>query len=819
MRTKFGSNVMDGGDDDNDDEEENTIDATGNTLRSRGRGFMYRFKKTFKKSAKLYMPFWVSPVFSALTDQAKEPLNLMLLFSAAISIALGNTNDATSIAIALLIVSLVAAVQEYRSEQALDKLAHLVPHTTTVLRDGRVLDGLPGDELVVGDLLLLATGDRVPADCRVVDSVELRIDESSLTGENHPVSKYAEGTRNVVLPPSTTSTLSSGGPSTRTNSTVPLEQQQNILFAGTLVNAGRGRALVIAVGGRTEFGKVAKELSTVTSRKSPLQIKIDELGKKLALLSSFAIVLIAVWGVYMGRPLLETLTVAVSLAVAAIPEGLPICTTVTLALGVLRMSKRNAIVKKLPVVESLGCVTVICSDKTGTLTKNEMTARAAFCLAFPQTRFGFSGVGYSSSTGRLMIMKGGTTTTSTSGVESAPTSATSQSLHETSDEFIALSALFSTACLCNNATVMSDIDSSMAEGHAGGPISGQPTELALLIGAAKAMVNDPRPQYHRIQEVPFSSERKRMEVRARPVSGSHCCEAFSLASAGIAYHRQSVDSSMYFVKGMPESILSECSSYPGADGALVALKEDHKSSVLIQSRRMAANGLRVLAMAYGVSLDQLTFAGIIGMEDPPRQGVAESVAQLRQGGVRVAMVTGDSKETALAIARRCGIVGATEMGDVVSPATDMAKIISRPLLSNAVSADSLDTFGESGASSESLDEVGYDLQDIELGASVSLSGADLDNIPPHSLAESIVGVKVFYRVAPRQKLLIVRAAQAHGDIVAMTGDGVNDATALKGADIGIAMGRMGTGACEELKSANKILPCFELTKSRSFTLS
>jgi Ca2+-transporting ATPase len=288
---------------------------------------------------------------TALWGQLKEPLILMLLGSAGISIVLGNAADAVSIAIALLIVSLVAAVQEYRSEQALEKLSCLVPHTCTVLREGRVVDHFLARDLVVGDLVLLATGDRVPADCRVVDSVELALDESSLTGENHAVSKTGEGLTVAVQP--------------------AITEQHNMVFAGTLVNSGRGRAVVVAVGESTEFGKVATELQQVNSRKSPLQIKIDELSQRLAYLSTVAITIIAILGWLLGRPFLETLTVAVSLAVAAIPEGLPICVTVTLALGVLRMARSNAIVKKLPVVESLGCATAIASDKTGTLTQNE----------------------------------------------------------------------------------------------------------------------------------------------------------------------------------------------------------------------------------------------------------------------------------------------------------------------------------------------------------------------------------------------------------------------------------------------------------------
>ena len=496
---------------------------------------------------------YVPPILSALGGQLKEPLILMLLGSAGISIALGNTADAISIAIALLIVSLVAAVQEYRSEAALEKLANLVPHTCTVLRDGRVLDGFLAQELVVGDLVLLATGDRVPADCRVVDSVEMMLDESSLTGENHPVSKTGEGIALSASP--------------------PLTQQRNIVFAGTLLIAGRGRALVVAVGLSTEFGKVAAELSSVMTRKSPLQLKIDELGQRLATLSSGAIFLIALLGWLMGRPFLETLTVAVSLAVAAIPEGLPICVTVTLALGVLRMARENAIVKKLPAVESLGCATVVASDKTGTLTQNEMTARSVYTLAFPDKNFGLSGVGYDPSCGELVH----TDLEDFSGSLISPRKVT-----DGSPEFAALAALFQVACLCNNATLAGKSqDDPFSES---GTNSGQPTELALLVGAQKSSISDPRPLYHRVQEIPFSSDRKRMEVRARPVNGTHSCPAFtnSCQSPENSWvdrgSKSSInqDGSLYFVKGMPEAVLGECSSQIAADGTEM---QDRKSVV------------------------------------------------------------------------------------------------------------------------------------------------------------------------------------------------------------------------------------------------
>lgn len=508
----------------------------------------------------------------------------------------------------------------------------------------------------------------------------------------------------------------------------PLTEQKNIAFAGTLVCSGRGRALVVAIGANSEFGKIAKALKKVESRKSPLQLKIDELGKTLAYGSSIVIVVIGVLGWFLGRPLLETITVAVSLAVAAIPEGLPICVTVTLALGVLRMARSNAIVKKLTSVETLGCATVVCSDKTGTLTQNEMTVRSIFTLAFPKTKFTIDGVGYNTSNGSLLK--------SQENSEKSP--GDHQKVEENSDEFRAIQTLFAVASICNNATIGSkgagSIDTELS-------MSGQPTELALLVGSAKVQIPDPRPQYHRLQEIPFTSDRKRMEVRARPVNGIHISNAFMHV---IQTKNPSSDGSLYCVKGMPESILGDCNTYLTCDGTTMSLSENERRIVITQTRRMASSGLRVLAMGYGANANDLTFAGIVGMEDPPRRGVSEAVRQLQRGGVSIMMVTGDSKETAVAIAKKCGIIQSS---------------------SNELSFE-----GHNGDSS---------YYDSEVGSGVALSGEELDAIPSTQLAESIIGIKVFYRVAPRHKLALVRAFQSQGEIVAMTGDGVNDAIALK----------------------------------------
>jgi len=510
--------------------------------------------------------------------------------------------------------------------------------------------------------------------------------------------------------------------------------QPNVAFAGTLVTGGR----------RSEFGRVCSELQGVESPRSPLQIKIDELGTRLAALSVAAIAIIGIAGWYVGRPALETATVAVSLAVAAIPEGLPICVTVTLALGVLRMAKKRAIVKRLPAVEALGCASVVCSDKTGTLTQNEMTVRRMFVLAFPQNAFLLSGVGYDACEGA------GVKAESLVG-RPGPT------IGRDGLEYPVLAALLGVGCLCNNASL------GGAAGTPGQPTPaspsssparpvGQPTEIALLVASAKAGAGDARGLYVRTGEVPFSSDRKRMEVTARPAAGVHAVAAYAAAAPADG------SGELRFLKGMPEAVLDECTNFTGPGGGGVALTDAGRRRVRTQARRMATGGMRVLAMAYGRE-GTMTFAGIVGMEDPPRDGVPEAVAELRRSGVRVVMITGDAGETAVAIARRVGILDG------------------------------------SGRTSPPVDEDVEDSCDEEPG--VVLSGDDLESMGPEDLSRAVAAAHVFYRVAPRHKLMIVKALQSRGEVVAMTGDGVNDATALKAADIGVSMGRGGTDVARE----------------------
>lgn len=602
------------------------------------------------------------PLWKKYIEQFKNPLIMLLLASAVVSVCMKQIDDAVSITTAIVIVVTVAFVQEYRSEKSLEELTKLVPPTCHCIREGQVETFLARN-LVPGDLVQLNVGDKVPADLRLVEATELAIDESSFTGETEPVCKV-------------TSELNVS----KKNGT---NSRRNIAFMGTLVRCGSGKGIVINTGENSEFGEVFKMMQSEESPKTPLQNSMDALGKQLSFYSFGIIGFIMLTGWLQGRPLFDMFNIGVSLAVAAIPEGLPIVVTVTLALGVMRMAKRNAIVKLLPTVETLGCVNVICSDKTGTLTKNEMTVSTVISSDGHHAQI--TGVGYNVQ-GEVLFSKG-----------------------EDRDQALSsISKVVEVGCICNNAYIT------------GETLRGQPTEGALLTLAMKMDIHRERDRYIRIQEYPFSSEEKLMAVK--------CAAKHGL-----------INDEIYFVKGAIEKVLTQCSTYYD-HGTIQKMSSKHELDFLQEAQQLGRQGLRVLAMAMGSVLGELTFVGLVGMLDPPRLGVRQCIQTLRESGVVVKMLTGDSEETACTIASRL-----------------------------------------------SLFSVG----------SESLSGEQIDKIDDFHLERMIDKVAVFYRASPRHKLRIVKALQKNGAVVGMTGDGVNDGVALKKADIGIAMGKNGTDVSKE----------------------
>ncbi|XP_056381451.1 calcium-transporting ATPase type 2C member 2 isoform X3 [Hyla sarda] len=601
------------------------------------------------------------PMWKKYLGQFTNPLILLLLGSALVSVVTKEYEDAVSITVAILIVVTVAFVQEYRSEKSLEELNKLVPPECNCVRDGK-LQHLLARELVPGDLVCLTVGDRVPADIRLIETTDLLVDESSFTGETEPCSK----THGSVDEASGLTTLS------------------NIVFMGTLVRYGKGKGIVICVGEKSQFGEVFKMMQAEETPKTPLQKSMDKLGKQLSLFSFGIIGLIMLIGWLQGKPLLSMFTIGVSLAVAAIPEGLPIVVTVTLALGVMRMAKKRVIVKKLPIVETLGCCNVICSDKTGTLTANEMTATKL--VTSDGLHAEVTGVGYDGK-GSVHLLP------------------SNDEVREFSN--VSIGKLVEAGCVANNAIIYGD------------KLMGQPTEGALLVLARKMGLGDANKNYIRKKEIPFSSEQRWMAVK--------CVDMLENQEEA------------YFMKGAYEEVIQYCTSYNNG-GMSMPLTPQQKSLYLQEEKNMGSQGLRVLALAFGAELGKLTFLGLIGIIDPPRSGVSEAVQILLDSGVAVKMITGDALETAQAIGRNIG-------------------------LSN--------------------------------GHLKVISGEELDCLDESALPSVVTKVSVFYRTSPKHKLKIIKALQSTGAIVAMTGDGVNDAVALKSADIGVAMGKTGTDVSKE----------------------
>ncbi|KAF7290048.1 Ca-transporting ATPase [Mycena chlorophos] len=655
----------------------------------------------------------------------ESPLILLLCASATVSALMGNVDDAVSIAVAVLIVLTVGFVQEQRSEKSLEALNKLVPHHCHVLRDGQTIHIL-ANELVPGDVVTFATGDRIPADIRVAAAVDLEIDESSLTGETEARRKNAE-------------TCEYDNPN---REPLALAERACVAHMGTLVRSGRGTGIVIATGTDTEFGIVFSMMQDVEEKRTPLQLSMDELAKKLSMLSFGIIGVICFIGVISHRSWLDMFTIGVSLAVAAIPEGLPIVTTVTLALGVLRMAKRKAIVKKLHSVESLGSVSVICSDKTGTLTKNEQTVIEAYSVD------------------------------ETVKLDTPPPSLSP-----------AILKTFDIAVLCNNASMVRNEE---------GIFVGQSTDVAFVNVLYNLGLPDRRATFKRLSERPFNSEQKYMAV-----SGTHTdLPTLTVNGAGTR--------EMYYMKGSIESVLERCRFYYVNDDSTPALDATTRRVILGKAQATASRGLRVVAMAFGVgsaastngtaaatpagsrsqsptpdgsreSGNNLVFAGFQAMHDPPRKGVADAIGLLQAGGVQVVMITGDAEETAVSIAKELGL----KVGGHTS---------------SALAGAPPGTF--------------------------CLTGKAIDQMSKAQLKERVGTVSVFARTTPRHKMAIVEAFQSRGAVVAMTGDGVNDAPALKMADIGVSMGKSGTDVAKEAADVilvddnfSTILPAVEEGKS------
>ncbi len=611
----------------------------------------------------------ISP-WEILLEQFKNVLILILLGATALSFFLGHGVESIVIAVIVLFAVGLGFVQEYRAERAIEALRQMAAPTATVLRDGQDVK-IPAREVVPGDVVILHTGDRIPADGRLIDSINLQIEEAALTGESVPVEKHTAALLTQEL---------------------PVGDRKNMVYAGTAATYGRGRALIVATGMQTEFGKIAQLLQTVESSKTPLQQNLDKVGTVLARAAFVVVAIIVALGLLRGQPFIEMLIFGIALAVAVVPEALPAVVTISLAIGVQKMVKRHALIRRLPAVETLGSTSVICSDKTGTLTKDEMTVRKLFAAGqvFDVSGSGYEPVGQFSIDGKAV---------------------------EVSAE---LQQMLTAATLASDATIVKDEASNEKNDW---DIKGDPTEGALVVAAAKAGLKKDGLDviYPRLQEIPFTSESKRMTTLHKTAMGN------------IAY-----------TKGAPEIILENCASVLTARG-VKRLDEATRKQVLDTAQSFASQALRVLAIASKTDAvlesaqTGMTFLGLAGMIDPPRPEAREAIAVCESAGIRPVMITGDHPVTAQAVARELGLL---KNGRVVT-------------------------------------------------------GAELDDISDEDFKREVESIDVYARVSPAHKLRVVTALQANEHIVAMTGDGVNDAPALKKADIGIAMGITGTDVTKE----------------------
>ena len=619
-------------------------------------------------------------------EQFTDILMIILLIAVALSIGsyfiknmedVGELYDAAVIVAIVLATAILGFVEEYRSEKAVEALKKMTAPTAMVVRGGKEIK-ISTSEIVPGDIILLYTGDKIPADARFIEAINLKVDEAALTGESAPVNKIVN-----PLPEE-----------------APLNDRRNIAFTGTIVVYGRGKAVTTSTGMNTEFGKIAKMVQATGEETTPLEKRTTSIGKWIGVLSIAICLAVAAIGFVEGRDWLDMILWGISLAVAAVPEALPAIVTGALAVGMYRMAKVNTVVKRLPAVETLGCTSVICSDKTGTMTKGEMTVQRIYADG---KAIKVSGIGYEPEGEFLFEDK---------------------KIDPSSEE---LRTLLTAATLCNDAKLEKDTDTERWI------VKGDPTEGALVVTAAKAGLwkEELEQKQPRIAEVPFSSERKRMTT----------------------VHVDPDKKKIAYMKGAPELVLERCTKIL-ADGRVRKITQDDRTDILKVTEAMARQALRNLGFGFRELPDNsevfdekiekdFVFAGLMGMIDPPREEVKDAIYTCRKAGISVVMVTGDHKLTAVAVANELNLLGENEEEGQV------------------------------------------------------LTGEELEKMSDEQLAEVVEKVVIYARVSPEHKMRIVKAWKAKGHVVAMTGDGVNDAPALKMSDIGIAMGITGTEVTKE----------------------
>ncbi|HEY5736721.1 MAG TPA: cation-translocating P-type ATPase, partial [Nitrososphaeraceae archaeon] len=628
--------------------------------------------------------------FFIFIRQLKDPMVLILFVATFISFVLGEIIDGIIIVAILIMTTIIGFIQEFRSEKAIDALMKMTATTCRVLRDNKEKI-METKYLVPGDIIVLYPGDKIPADSYIIEAYNLEANEALLTGESLPIEKMQ-----TVLPEET-----------------HIQDRKNILYAITTIVNGRGKAVIFETGSNTEIGKITTVVQGITTQKTPFELKIKHTVKLLSLSMLIIVGIVFVISLIRSLPVLDILIWSISLAVAAIPEALPAIITTSLTIGAYRMAKKNALIRRLPAVETLGSTTIICSDKTGTLTKGEMTVKQVYI--YDNHFIEVTGVGYNTK-GNLLF---------------------NLSINKND-----LMLLVKCAVLCNDAKIELLQDDTIK-------MFGDTTEIALLIFAKKVGITKDELSnlYPRLREIPFTAERKMMTT--------------------IHHRSDKTKKEEYevFAKGAPRVILNHCDRVL-KDGRFLPLTDKIKDHIISINHKMASEGLRVLALAttnIEVEIDQILadkntnnnnndflFLGLVGIIDPPRKEVKDAVSQCKTSGINVVMITGDQKFTALAIAKEIGIVNKYE--------TDIEKVI---------------------VSGQELDEINFD----------SLNKKNKLN-----------DIKIYSRVLPEQKLKIVQTLKNNGHIVAVTGDGVNDAPALKAANIGIAMGITGTDVAKESSS-------------------